>query len=341
VTAGLVVAGLTLGAFNNHITMIAHMPGLHYVVEPHNPLSYTASWDAVDYISIARHGYTSLFWVNWFPLYPITIHTLDYVVPSPLLSALFIAWASLVGAIYFYIKIARRIFHLEGELEPLRALIFFVLFPTAVFLIAPFTESLYAMLALGAINFALKRRYVWASLFCLLATATHVTGLAVVALVGLILLEERVKLTKAIVTCLIGSIGLVAYMIFLQATYHDPLAFLKTQSIYHNWTNNTYANLVTSLQLSNLVFIILSIVAAVYWWNRRRSFSVYSLLFLLIPLVGKQYGGFDRYILMAFPMQLMFYGHFRHRKSYLFVVMLFTMVWTYYLLQYFGGYIGS
>jgi len=300
-----------------------------------------ANWDAVDYISIARHGYTSLFWVNWFPLYPILIHALDYVVPSPLLSGFFIAWASLVGAIYLYIKIVRRLFQVKTVFEPLRAVVFFVLFPTGVFLIAPFTESLYAMLSLGAIYYALRHRYLLAGLFCLFATATHVTGMAVVILVGLILLEEKVGWRKAALSCLIGSLGLVAYMVYLQYNFHDPLVFLKTQTIYHSWTSNGYANLVTSLRASNLIFIILSIITAVYWWGRRKSFAIYSLLFLLIPLVGKQYGGFDRYVLMAFPMQLMFYAYFRTRKSYMIVVVLFAMAWTYHLLEYGGGYIGS
>lgn len=342
VTISVIGAGFFLGWANNRKVPQLAYPGFHYTVEPHNPLSFMANWDAVDYISIARHGYTSLFWVNWFPLYPLTIRAVDYVSPSPLVSAFVISWVAMVGALYFFIKIVRHLFKVRDRFEPLRALIFFVLFPTAVFLIAPFSESLLACLALAAIYAALQKKWLWAAPLALLCSATHITGMFVVILVTLILLEEKVKLGRALATFAIGSLGLISYMCYLSVRYHDPLAFLHTQATYHDWTKYGFINLVTTISLANLIFIVLLVAAAVYWWGRRRSFSVYALLFLAIPLVGRQYGGFDRYTLMAFPIPWMLYVCLRDRKYlYPLATTLTGVGWTYILLRYAGGYIGS
>ncbi|MFI5240740.1 MAG: mannosyltransferase family protein, partial [Candidatus Saccharimonadia bacterium] len=213
ITLILVFVGVFLGHGFYNTVASAPSPGFHYLLEPHNPLSYLASWDGADYIQIALTGYQNLFWVNWFPLYPITIHVLNFIIPSPLVSALVIAWTSLVGAIYFYLKIARKLFNLKDVTEPLRALLFFVLFPTSVFLIAPFAESLFAFLALGAIYFALSKRYYLASLFALLSSATHITGVIVAIFVALIMLEEELEWYKVVLSLAVSSLGLLSYML--------------------------------------------------------------------------------------------------------------------------------
>src|ERR1700683_3994291 len=343
VTIFIAGLGLFLGWDKNHVFIsFPTAPGFHYTAEPHNALSFFSEWDSADYIQIAKHGYTNLFWINWFPLYPIAINLVNHLIPSPLDSAITVSWASLVGAIYFYLKIARRLFKLKDDLEPLRALLFFVLFPTGVFLIAPFSESLYALLALGAIYFALEKRVAPAALLTLLCTATHITGPFVAVLVAQILREEGESLGVAGRTAAIGCLGLLTYMAFLFNRFDHPLGFLESQQIYHHWTSYGFLNLITSATPSRILSVALLVLAARYWWNRRRSFAVYSLLFLLIPLIGRQYGGFNRYVLMAFPVELMLYGWFRNKpKLFPVVAALFCLAWTQFLLQYAGGYIGS
>ena len=334
--------GIFLGWSNYRVVTPAPSPGYHYVAEPHNPLSFMASWDAPNYLYIARHGYTSEMWTNWFPLYPLLINAANHLVPSPLDSALLIAWASLVGAIYFYIKIARLLFGITDEFEPLRAVIFFVLFPTAVFLIAPFTESLFSLLALGAIYFALKKQWLFSALLTMLCTATHITGPFVVVLIALILLEQKTHIQYVLLASAIGSLGLLDYMLYLYLRFHNPIAYIQTQVAKHGWDQSHYLTLLTSTTFTTGLLITLILLSAIYWWPRKKSFAVYSLLYPAVPLAGKQYGGFDRYVLMAFPIQFMLYGYFRDKKkSYAFVTAILGIMWTYFLLQYAGGYIGS
>jgi hypothetical protein len=83
-------------------------------------------------------------------------------------------------------------------------------------------------------------------------------------------------------------------------------------------------------------------LAVIYWWNRKRSFSIYSGLFLLIPFAGGQFGGFARYCLMVFPVQFMLYDYLKDKRVlYPLVIAGFAVGWTYFLLQYAGGYIGG
>jgi hypothetical protein len=82
----------------------------------------------------------------------------------------------------------------------------------------------------------------------------------------------------------------------------------------------------------------------IYWWKRRKSFAVYSGLYLLIPLVGGQFGGYPRYTLMVFPLQFMLFDYFRDKKFALMpsvVLIFFAIGWAYILLQFAAGYVVS
>jgi hypothetical protein len=338
----VIITGLFLGWSNNKVFPSFPPAHYHYNREPNNPLSFMSDWDGPDYLSIVQSGYHTLFQANFFPLYPLIIYLLKFVVRSSLDSALLVAWLSLIGALYFYIKIVKKLFAVKALADICMALMFFVLFPTGVFLIATYTESLYAMLSLGAIYYSLQKKYLYVALLLLLCTATHITAPLVVILSAMILWEQKARLINIIPVVFVGSLGLVAYMVSLQRRFHDPLAFIKAQKQIHGWFQHGYLNLITSASGFNVLFIVLLIMAAFYWWHSRKSFSVYCLLFLLIPILGRQYGGFNRYVLMAFPVQLMLFNYFvTKKKVYPYALLLTGILWIFFTLQYAAGYIGS
>jgi hypothetical protein len=124
--------------------------------------------------------------------------------------------------------------------------------------------------------------------------------------------------------------------------FNNPIAFIQSQEKQHGWLKHSFFSLIGRADLLNVLFIVLLLTSTVYWWNRRRSFSIYSFLFLLIPLVGRQYGGFNRYVLMAFPLQFMIYEYFSKKsKYYLYLIIGLGVSWTYFTLQYMSGYIGN
>lgn len=338
-----IVIGVGLGWYNNKVVLANPAPIAHYIGEPGNRLSFMSNWDGPNYLYIASKGYTSVAITNFFPLYPLLIRLFHSVISSWLISGLLIAWISTMAALYYYIKIVRELFKVDSADRLLQALLLFILFPTGIFLIATYTESLFAALALGSVYYALRRKWIYSAVLLAFCTATHITGLFVLVMIALLLWEQGVSIGKIAASALIGSLGLLSFMYYLQSTYRQPLAFI-TQQKRHGWmVSNGYSSFFNSIDFFNVIFICLLIAAIFYWWKRHKSLSAYSFLFLLIPTVGKQFGGFNRYVLMAFPIPLMIYGWTTSRKAVFYTVAItfFTISWSYFLFQYAGGYVGG
>ena len=340
----IVLLGVLLGAVNNKVVMLSITHGSnHYLLEPHNPLRFLANHDGPAYIRIAEHGYQKKHLTNFFPLYPLLIHVVHKVASSALYSALLISWMSLVGAVYYYLRIVKKLFNVKNNLEALRGVLFFVLFPTGVFLIATYTESLFAFVSLAAIYYALRKQWLPAALFSVLSTASHDNGILVLILVCLLLFEVKEKISRIAWTLIIGSVGLISYMAYLYHRFHHPLAFISAQKS-QGWVQQTnfLSHLFAHSHPSNYFFLGLVIISAIYWWKRRISFSIYSILYVFIPIAGGIFGGYNRYVLMAFPVPLMFYSVSRKSPTgYQIILTASTILWTFILLQYMGGYIGS
>ena len=338
----MIVVGVGLGWENNKLVPVSTGSIAHYNLEPHNRLSFMSDWDGPDYINIAQNGYINKDQANFFPLYPLAIRLVHTVISSLLDSALIVSWLCFVGATYFYLKIIKHLYKLKDNLEAVRGVLFFILFPTAVFLMATYTEALFAFLSLGAIYYALQKKYIPAALLAMLATATHLTGLFVVALIAMLLWEKRVSLLKIATTAVVGSLGLITYMIYQAYKFNNAFAFVSAQK-KHNWISLTPEHFASIFVNFNGIFILLLLISVVYWWNRRKSFSIYSLLYACILIIaGKDLGGIGRYTLMAFPLQFMLYEYFRDKKvGYPLILALSAILWTFFTLRYAGGYTGG
>lgn len=338
-SAVVVVIGVLLGVHND--AMIASRLGgkVHYSLN--NPLSVLLHWDGKDYINIARYGYRSLLDAGFFPLYPLVIRFFAYFIGSYLISALVVSWLGLVGAIFFYIKIIKHLGIVSPKTNIVLAIAPFVLFPTAVFMIVTYTEGLFACLALASIYFALKEKSLLAGVLTALAGLTHITGVFLLILNAMILWEAKVSFKDIVKMMAVGSTGLMLFMAYSYFRFHNFLEFLRSQTHLHGWLSGNYLNLISHTSYLNALFVFLIIAAAIYYWQKRKSFSIYVLLFLLIPLVGGQWGGFNRYVIMAFPIPLMIYELLKDKPIYILAITLTAVFWTYTVLQYAAGYISS
>ena len=340
-TVLLIIVGVILGYENLQKVPATHVLSRLYRQEPNNKLSFMSNWDGPFYIKIAVNGYNKMSLTNFFPLYPLLISFLHKFISSPLYSALLVAWLSLIGVIYYYIKIVKHFFKTESNSEALKAVLLFIVFPSAVFFLATFTESLFAFVSLAAIYYAMKNRYILSGLLGMLATATRPNGVFIVLLTGIILFENKKSLTKIFTNLFLGSLGILSYMFYLYLRYSNPLTFILTQE-KHGWLQHLFITQARNFTPLNLIFIIPVIISIFYWWNRKRSFAIYSALFILIPLLGGQFGGFVRYTLMTFPVFLMLYDYLRNKADLYYVTLLLLGIgWTFILLQYTGGYIGG
>ena len=133
-------------------------------------------WDADQYLKLAKFGYTRASnWKAWFyPLYPWCVRVVAFFNGNYLVSALIVSLIALIIAAL----LLRRLVQLDFSVEvALRSVWFFLIFPTAYFLHAPYTESLFLALALGSILAARKDRWWLAGTLGALAWMTRAKGL--------------------------------------------------------------------------------------------------------------------------------------------------------------------
>jgi len=337
----LILSVISLGTYSNLVIPGNPDPSARYLQEPSTHLDFLSEWDGPNYIYIAENGYTNKSLTAFFPLYPLLISILKTILNSPLISGLLISWSCLVGAVYFYLKIIRLVVD-DNRTNTLRYLLIFLFFPTAVFLVATYTESLFALGALGAMYFALVRNYWLAGIMTAIATATHPNGVFILLLVIALLFEAKIPVKKIVAYAAIGSSGIVSYMGYLWATKHNPLDFITAEK-GGGWLSKDYFHSISnSITALDLILIVLVIMTIIYWWNKRKSFAIYSLLYLLLPLVGGNFSGYPRYLLMLFPLQLMIMKKARlSTTAYSLILIATTILWSYFVIQYSAGYTGG
>ena len=339
----VVSTGIFISIESNRLVKPNIVPASHYHLE-NNPLKYLANWDGADYISIANKGYDDKFLTGFFPLYPILIKLVHVIVKSYLISGLIITWLALWGAIYFYVSIVKEYYSrsntkIKDNLTLIKSALYFVLFPSGIYLLCVYTESLYALFALAAIYFAFKKKLILTALLTILATAAHITGFFLIPIVVLMLFEEKVSKIKSLAVGAIGSIGIIAYSIYLWIKFNNPFEFVHSQTVHH-WLKNKIWYNYDSISILDLFLLISLITTVIYWYKRKRSFSFYTLLFIAIPLIGGQFDGFARYTLMAFPMQLMFFDYLKNKIESQFIsLMILSSLWTYSVILFAAGFV--
>ena len=184
-------------------------------------------WDSGWFLSIADHGYTDPDHSSaFFPAYPLLVRAVGWFTLGhyPLAGVLVSAVASCAAFVLLW-KLARE---LVGEDAGRRTVLYLGLFPTTLFLLAVYSESLYLLLTVSAFWFAHRRRWLASGLMVGLAALTRVTG--VVLLPALILLAWRAPDRRQALTRLAVSLPVMAiWPIYLQASHGKAFVFLDAQ----------------------------------------------------------------------------------------------------------------
>ncbi len=197
---------------------------------------FGSRWDTGFYVSIAEEGYrfqgVPLPSVAFFPLLPLLIRGGALLVGDAVLAGVLISNGALLLATLLLYRLAADSW---GHRVAERTVWYLLIFPTAFFGAALYTESLFLLLAVG--SFYLARRGLWESAGLLgLATAlTRFTGL-ILAPVLLVEWLDRWSQARqgrgrrpplwALLTPGLVPLGTLAYMAYLDRVFDDPLAFV-------------------------------------------------------------------------------------------------------------------
>ncbi len=291
----------------------------------HNIVTAWERFDALWFLRIATGGYvdgdgSAVF----FPLFPLLIRGLSPILGGhPLAAGFLVSHAATFGsmvALYFLTA---------GEFDERtarRSVLYLALFPTSFFLLAPYSESLFLLLALVSL-WAARRRWWWlAGVAGAGASATRNLGILLViplAIEAIHQWRER-RATRALVTGLLWSgvaaVGALAYLAYWQASAGDALAPITQQE---NWQRETSFPPVTLFRgtveafrfvgfypggyhLVDWLVAIPSVVAVAWVVMRARPvFAAYAVVMVAAPIsyvfLPRPFMSLPRFLLMVFP----------------------------------------
>jgi len=200
-------------------------------------------WDAQHYLYLATHGYSATGdarnLIAFFPLYPALISAIAATgLPARTAALLISNVAGVVAAILLF-ELARQDLR---ENAAFRAAAFFLVFPTAYFLLVGYTEALFCALAFGAVLAARRRRWLFAGLLGGLAAAARLTGLALLPLLVIELFYARRALREvwqAILAPALILLGFLTYLATNLLVLGDAFAFISVQR--QHWSHSLSA----------------------------------------------------------------------------------------------------
>src|SRR3954454_11810585 len=302
-------------------------------------LSPLARWDSAWYLDIAHSGYagpSSAF----FPLYPMLVRGLSFVSdPGALLvMAYVVSLAALLGALY----LMHRLLTLELQSPEVArdAVLMLALFPGALWLGAPYSESLFLLLSVGAFYSARTDRWAWAGGCAALASATRSAGIVLVVPLVMLWWSSRERRLSDLAWLALAPLGLIVYSVYLAASIGDGFAYLHLQQVWFRSFAGPFGAVpdgavaawdglrqIISGQRAHVyfteaggdpiaaawhnvelfAFLMLAVVGVVGVWRRlRRAYGAFVVVALALPLsfpVGPQpLMSLPRFLAVLFPM---------------------------------------
>ncbi len=195
---------------------------------------FGSRWDTGFYVSIVEEGYqlegVELPSVAFFPLLPILMKLATGFGVDTVVAGLLISNLALLGAAIFFYRLVDREW---GEQIAARALWYLMIFPTSFFGSAIYTESLFLLLAIGALERARSGHWLAAGVLAAASSATRLHGVVVAALLVVAWWEQRRAADAAptpragVLAGLLAPTGLGLYMAYLWSKFGNPLAFAK------------------------------------------------------------------------------------------------------------------
>lgn len=326
VRVGLLVLGLAAVALIPPLGPVS-VPGWPAQPLPdpgwHNVFTSFERMDALWFLRIAADGYRSGDGsAAFFPLYPVATRVVSWAIGGhPLAAALMVSNASFAAALcVLYALTASELSAAAAR----RTVLYLALFPTSFFFFAPYSESLFLLLAVTSFWGARSRRWAVAGVAGALAALTRSVGVVlVVALLAEALhqrAERRGSSLPGIAAAAVTGLGTLAYLAFWGAKTGEWLAPLSQQA---NWERTAAWPWTTLIDGTSAAFRYVGEASGGYWlidwlilapvlvasvyalWRYRPSYLAYLWGGLLVPLSfifpDRPLMSMPRFVLPLFP----------------------------------------
>lgn len=276
-------------------------------------------WDTLDYQAIAERGYTAFSTALFTPpFYPLLMRLFAPLFNgNTLASGLLISGLAFLGCLIVFYLLVRL--ELPEQNDPLRSVMYLAFFPTAFFLIAAYSESLF-LLAVLLCFFAVRRRQWFLAGICGgLASFTRTPGPFIIVPLTWAAWEAcRAGDGRGWIAPILTGIGAIAYPLYVWIGLGlPPTAILNALNKRGGYLTLPGLNLVESfsrilrgqLVAENMIelgFSLIFIALTVFIVKQLPSiYGVYSVTFMLLflarfgspqPLISMA-----RYVLEIFP----------------------------------------
>ena len=197
-------------------------------------LAPLARWDSVWYLRIADSGYgDSTPRAAFFPLYPLLVRGVATILGGSHGALLVAAYLVSLAAFLCALTLLYRLTELElGRRLARPTLLLLAVFPAAVYFGAPYSESLFLLLAVGAFYAARTGRWAWAGACAGLASATRSAGLLLLLPLALIWWDSRPRRARDAAWLALAPVGIAAYAAWLGIAEGDAFRFLDVQDAW-------------------------------------------------------------------------------------------------------------
>jgi hypothetical protein len=287
-----------------------------------------ARWDALWYVRVAERGYAGRFGVDdlpgrsgeppatgFYPLMPLLMRGIGWIVGSPLRAGLLISNGSLLVSLWFLFRMTRR---LLGDEAAGIAGTLLLLYPPGFFLSAPYSDALGLALSLGALELALDGRLGAAGALGFLSALTRPTGVLLAPALWILWWQRRRRSPGSAsgwggaLAGFLPLVGMLAFLGYCGAAFGDPLAPFHRQATWRGamgWPPGIFQELRNGpwglmasrrsfVELSAAVlFVALGVLAFRYL---PAAVAVYGLGATLLPLWTSLFS-FSRLALASFP----------------------------------------
>ena len=289
-----------------------------------------ANFDGVHYLTIVEKGYLGTGLIQaFFPGYPLLVGLANLLVGNALVAGLLISNLSMILLMYVFYRLVTDVWNSDLAW---RSLIVMLLFPTSFFLGALYTESLFLLIVMGSFWSAHHRRWWLAGSLAALAAATRVVGVMLVPALALELFlyirtqksQQLISYWKHWLAITWGASGLLAYMVYLQRVFADPLYFFHVQSEFGGgrqesivlypqvvWRSIKILLTYRPIDLKYFAFILEfvagvgAVLGLIFSFKQIKwSYLLFSLGAVLVPTLTGTFSSMPRYIMVAFPLYI-------------------------------------
>ena len=296
-------------------------PYLGVAIEENPWLEPWQRWDTLHYQAIAERGYgafDSALFVP--PLFPLLMKVVGSVLGgNTLIAGILISNAAFLCSLIVLYRLTS--YEMQNVDVARRAILYLSSFPSAFFLLAAYTESLFLLASLLTMLYVRKEKYWQAGIWGCLAALTRLPGVMILLPLIYHALVKCVKerIWKPWIAVIITLVGSALFPLYVWLVLHSPpwTPWKIQEARFRGGLAFPGANILEAIQeifngnasisrLIDIVFLLFFILCLTQVWRQLpRIYSIFYIAFIGIYLIRTSMIdpllSIDRYVLVLFP----------------------------------------